>query len=185
MFSSKTNDIRINKRLELTPRRQIPSAVEDEIALLESEIQEMKRGLGEPRFKDITRLYSAGQVVHQRGTIENDYPIARKASEEFYNRLRDLFAKREQITTFGPYSPGQAVMLKRAGIEGIYLGGWGTSAKGSITADPGPGSSRMRTPDMAVILMSETSSAGLSRPGWPDTTLRIRNRAPRNAGIRA
>ena len=29
-------------------------------------------------------------------------------------------------------------MIKRMGIEGIYLGGWATSAKGSITEDPGP-----------------------------------------------
>ena len=36
------------------------------------------------------------------------------------------------------YSPGQAVAQKRAGIEGIYLGGWATSAKGSINEDPGP-----------------------------------------------
>src|SRR6185295_6026540 len=42
------------------------------------------------------------------------------------------------ITTFGPYSPGQAVAMKRHGIEGIYLGGWATSAKGSVTEDPGP-----------------------------------------------
>ncbi len=28
--------------------------------------------------------------------------------------------------------------MKRAGIEGIYLGGWATSAKGSICEDPGP-----------------------------------------------
>ena len=53
-------------------------------------------------------------------------------------RLQEFFSKREQITTFGPYSPGQAVMMKRAGIEGIYLGGWATSAKGSTTEDPGP-----------------------------------------------
>ncbi|HEY7680586.1 MAG TPA: isocitrate lyase/phosphoenolpyruvate mutase family protein, partial [Terriglobia bacterium] len=98
----------------------------------------MKRWFDKPRFKGITRLYSARQVVQQRGTIENDYPIARKASEEFYDRLRELFSKRRQITTFGPYSPGQAVMIKRAGIEGIYLGGWATSAKGSTAEDPGP-----------------------------------------------
>ena len=42
------------------------------------------------------------------------------------------------ITTFGPYSPGQAVAMKRMGIEGIYLGGWATSAKGSAHEDPGP-----------------------------------------------
>ena len=28
--------------------------------------------------------------------------------------------------------------MKRVGIEGIYLGGWATSAKGSVTEDPGP-----------------------------------------------
>ncbi len=28
--------------------------------------------------------------------------------------------------------------MKRLGIEGIYLGGWATSAKGSETEDPGP-----------------------------------------------
>ena len=28
--------------------------------------------------------------------------------------------------------------MKRQGIEGIYLGGWATSAKGSVTEDPGP-----------------------------------------------
>ncbi|MBI2818700.1 MAG: isocitrate lyase family protein, partial [Acidobacteria bacterium] len=114
------------------------SAEADEVASFEREVLEMKRWFASPRFKDITRLYSAAQVVQQRGTIETDYPIARKASEEFYNRLRELFSKRQQITTFGPYSPGQAVMIKRAGIEGIYLGGWATSAKGSTTEDPGP-----------------------------------------------
>ena len=29
------------------------------------------------------------------------------------------------------------MVLKRVGIEGIYLGGWATSAKGSVTEDPG------------------------------------------------
>jgi isocitrate lyase len=27
--------------------------------------------------------------------------------------------------------------MKRLGIEGIYLGGWATSAKGGVTEDPG------------------------------------------------
>src|SRR3990167_8518246 len=99
MISSKTNDIRTKEKLDLTPRRRIPPAAEDDTASFESDMQEMKRWFDKPRFKDITRLYSEGQVVQQRVTIENDYPIARNASEEFYNRLRDLFSRREQITT--------------------------------------------------------------------------------------
>jgi len=104
----------------------------------ESEIGETATWLASPRFDGITRLYSARQVAEQRGTIPADYTVARMAAAQFYDRLRQLFAERQQITTFGPYSPGQAVALKRMGIEGIYLGGWATSARGSVTEDPGP-----------------------------------------------
>ena len=89
------------------------------------------------RFKDITRLYSPRQVVEQRGTIAHDYTVAREAAAAFYDRLRRLFKEGRSMTTFGPYSPGQAVTIKRMGIEGIYIGGWATSAKGSMTEDPG------------------------------------------------
>src|SRR5712692_6434074 len=108
------------------------------VSAFESEVAETERWLADSRFAGITRLYSARQVVEQRGTIPVDYTVARTAAEQFYDRLRELFSQRKQITTFGPYSPGQAVALKRAGIEAIYLGGWATSAKGSVTEDPGP-----------------------------------------------
>jgi isocitrate lyase len=90
------------------------------------------------RFADTVRLYGVRDVVEQRGAIETDYTVARVAADRFYARLRELFERRESITTFGPYSPGQAVAMKRAGIEAIYLGGWATSAKGSADEDPGP-----------------------------------------------
>jgi isocitrate lyase len=102
------------------------------------EVADTARWLASPRFESLTRLYSAQQVAEQRGTIATDYTVARVAAEQFYDRLRRLFAEHRQITTFGPYSPGQAVALKRMGIEGIYLGGWATSAKGSVSEDPGP-----------------------------------------------
>jgi len=90
------------------------------------------------RFAEILRLYTPDQVVEQRGTIPVDYTIARDAATAFYERLQELFSQGKSITTFGPYSPGQAVSIKRMGIEGIYLGGWATSAKGSVQEDPGP-----------------------------------------------
>src|SRR3954470_1752050 len=110
-----------------------------------------------PRFDGIIRLYTARQVVEQRGTIPTDHTVAREAAGAFYDRLRDLFAERKSITTFGPYSPGQAVTMKRMGIEGIYLGGWATSAKGSTTEDPGP--------DLASYPLSQVpdEAAGLVR----------------------
>jgi isocitrate lyase len=108
-------------------------------------MSEFKQGLTElitwqtsARFEGIERLYCPDQVIDQRGTIPQDYTVAQVAAEQFYELLRQLFAEHRSITTFGPYSPGQAVAMKRAGIEGIYLGGWATSAKGSICEDPGP-----------------------------------------------
>ena len=123
----------------------------------DQEVADTQRYIDSPRFEGITRLYSARQVVEQRGTIPADYTVAREAAKAFYARLRELFAEKKCITTFGPYSPGQAVAMKRMGIEGIYLGGWATSAKGSVTEDPGP--------DLASYPLSQVpdEAAGLVR----------------------
>ena len=123
----------------------------------EQDVAAVQRYFDSPRFEGIIRLYSARQVVEQRGTIPTDYPVARLAAAAFYDRLRELFAQHKSITTFGPYSPGQAVTMKRMGIEGIYLGGWATSAKGSTTEDPGP--------DLASYPLSQVpdEAAGLVR----------------------
>ena len=104
----------------------------------EQEVARTQQWFDSQRFESITRLHTARQIVEQRGTITQDYMVARDAAVAFYDRLRQLFAERKCITTFGPYSPGQAVAIKRMGIEGIYLGGWATSAKGSASEDPGP-----------------------------------------------
>ncbi len=102
------------------------------------EVTEMRSWFESPRFAGLRRLHSAREVVEQRGSIRAEYPIARDAAEAFHARLRQLFDEKKCITTLGPYSPGQAVAMKRMGIEGIYVGGWATSAKGSLDEDPGP-----------------------------------------------
>jgi isocitrate lyase len=104
----------------------------------DDEVAQTRQWFQSPRFAKTRRLHSAREVVEQRGTIRPDYTVAREAAEAFYARLRELFSRGKCITTFGPYSPGQAVAMKRTGIEGIYLGGWATSAKGSMQEDPGP-----------------------------------------------
>ena len=122
----------------------------------EQEVAETQRWFESPRFAGTTRLYTARQVVEQRGTIAHDYTVAREAAAAFYDRLRQLFAEKKSITTFGPYSPGQAVVIRRLGIEGIYLGGWATSARGSTSEDPGPDLASYplsQVPDEAAVLV--------------------------------
>jgi isocitrate lyase len=122
----------------------------------EQDVAATQRYFDSSRFDGVIRLYTARQVAEQRGTIPTDYTVAREAATAFYPRLRELFAAKKSITTFGPYSPGQAVSMKRMGIEGIYLGGWATSAKGSTTEDPGPDLASYplsQVPDDAAVLV--------------------------------
>src|ERR1700760_2462776 len=125
--------------------------------MLEKETAQLREWFASKRFEGIRRLHSAREVAEQRGTIVPDYTVARVAAEGFFDRLRELYAAKKSITTFGPYSPGQAVAMKRMGIEGIYLGGWATSAKGATNEDPGP--------DLASYPLSQVpeEAAGLVR----------------------
>ena len=126
-----TKGHRITENLDTT------DASHDEVATFNAQIEACRQWMAGPRFGGVTRLYSPRQVAQQKGTIPQDYTVARNAAGGFFARLRELFAEGRSITTFGPYTPGQAVAIKRIGIEGIYLGGWATSAKGSVNEDPG------------------------------------------------
>ena len=124
---------------------------------VETQVEATREWCASARFDGIVRLHSAREIVEQQGTIQADYTVARMAAEGFHARLRALFEEGRQITTFGPYSPGQAVVMKRMGIDAIYLGGWATSAKGSASEDPGP--------DLASYPLSQVpdEAAGLVR----------------------
>lgn len=127
------------------------------MGLFEDEVDATRTFMQGDRFADTHRVHTPRQVVEQKGTVPQDYTVARNAAEQFYARLRELFNEKRSITSFGPYSPGQVVQMKRSGIEGIYLGGWATSAKGSTNEDPGP--------DLASYPLSQVpeEAAGLVR----------------------
>ena len=109
------------------------------------------------------------------------------ADAEYPRDLRELFAEHKSITTFGPYSPGQAVTMKRMGIEGIYLGGWATSAKGSTSEDPGPDLARYplsQVPDAAAgMTTSPPSRRMLSSESGPNGAISMSRSDPRSSPV--
>ncbi len=122
----------------------------------QQEIDTIRAWMDSARFDGLIRLYSAREIAAQRGSLQTDYTVARAAAEGFHALLRELFGGGKSITTFGPYSGGQAVAMKRAGIPGIYLGGWATSAKGSKHEDPGADLASYplsQVPDEAAVLV--------------------------------
>ena len=105
--------------------------------MLDDKVAAAQEYMDGERFAGVTRLYSARQVAEQQGSIANRLRRGARERRGVLRASARAVRRGRSITTFGPYSPGQAVTMKRVGIEGIYLGGWATSAKGSITEDPG------------------------------------------------
>ena len=57
----------------------------------DQQVEAARQWFASPRFAGIVRLYSPRQVAEQQGTIPGDYAVARRAAEEFYARLQELF----------------------------------------------------------------------------------------------
>src|SRR3974377_104269 len=81
------------------------------------------------RWKDTARTYSAEDVIRLRGTVREEFTLARRGAE----RLRRLLACEEAVTALGAVTGNQAVQQVRAGLQAIYLSGW-QGAGGANTA---------------------------------------------------
>lgn len=60
-----------------------PPKPEEEDAIYAAEVEGVKRWWAEPRWKGITRPYSAGDVVSKRGTLKQHYPSSQTARKLF------------------------------------------------------------------------------------------------------
>jgi len=121
----------MNNVARLDSRRDI------EVIEWAKELRETEAWFHSDRFRQITRLHTPYEVVALRGSLQEDYTVARESAEKLYDYLQKLFNEKKQETTYGPFSPTGAVRAVMEGIKVLYLGGWATSAKGSDSEDPG------------------------------------------------
>ena len=80
-----------------------------------------------PRWKDITRSYSAEDVVRLRGSIQPEYSYARRGAIKLWAQIHGATNK-GYVNCLGALTAGQAVQQAKAGIEAIYLSGWQVAA---------------------------------------------------------
>ncbi len=78
----------------------------------------------EPRWKGITRPYSAKDVARLRGSVRVEQTLARLGAERFW----DLLHKEEFVCALGALTGNQAVQQVQAGLKAIYLSGWQVAA---------------------------------------------------------
>jgi isocitrate lyase len=92
---------------------------------ISTEVAGLRRQWAEDvRWRGVSRRYGADDVVRLRGSVRQEYTLARLGAE----RLWELLRTRDVVRTFGALTGAQAVQMARAGLEAIYLSGWQVAA---------------------------------------------------------
>ena len=97
---------------------------------IEKQINELKHDWEvNPRWKGITRPYTAEEVVKLRGSIQIQHTLATIGA----NRLWELLHTEEYIHALGALTGNQAVQQVKAGLKAIYLSGWQVAADANLS----------------------------------------------------
>src|SRR5687768_7546806 len=95
-----------------------------------------RRWSADERWKGIRRDYSAADLLRLRGTVRQEYSLARLGAERLWAQLHDESG--EAVRTFGALTGAQAVQMVRAGLDAIYLSGWQVAADGNLAGQTYP-----------------------------------------------
>jgi isocitrate lyase len=72
------------------------------------------------RWADVTRPYSAENVVSLRGAVKIEYTLAKLGAERLWGLLRT----EPYVRTLGAQTGAQAVQMVQAGLKAVYVSGW-------------------------------------------------------------
>src|SRR5262249_30461092 len=84
----------------------------------------------DPRWRGITRNYTAEKVLRLRGTVKIEHTIADRMSR----KLSRLLHTEPYVNALGALTGNQAVQMAQAGLKAIYLSGWQVAADNNLAA---------------------------------------------------
>src|SRR5437870_7558166 len=87
-----------------------------------------------PRWKGITRNYTAEDVVRLRGSIHIEHTLARRGAEKLWK----LVNEEAFVNTLGALTGNQAMQQVKAGLKAIYLSGWQVAADANVAGEMYP-----------------------------------------------
>ncbi|AXK39563.1 isocitrate lyase [Crenobacter cavernae] len=87
-----------------------------------------------PRWKGITRNYTAADVDRLRGSLQVEQTLARHGAE----KLWDSISNESFINALGALTGCQAMQQAKAGLKAVYLSGWQVAADANLGAEMYP-----------------------------------------------
>ncbi|HRP34815.1 MAG TPA: isocitrate lyase [Gammaproteobacteria bacterium] len=87
-----------------------------------------------PRWKGVTRPYTAEDVVRLRGTVDIEYSLARQGAEKLWKYLHE----KPFVNALGALTGNQAMQQVKAGLNAIYLSGWQVAGDANLAGEMYP-----------------------------------------------
>jgi len=87
-----------------------------------------------PRWKGVTRPYSAEDVARLRGTVDIEYSLARQGAEKLWKYLHE----KPFVNALGALTGNQAMQQVKAGLNAIYLSGWQVAGDANLAGEMYP-----------------------------------------------
>jgi len=87
-----------------------------------------------PRWKGVTRPYSAEEVVRLRGTVAVEHSLARLGADKLWQSLQ----REDFVNALGALTGNQAMQQVKAGLKAIYLSGWQVAADANLSGQMYP-----------------------------------------------
>ncbi len=105
------------------------------MATREQQIAELKKDWAEnPRWKDVTRNYTAEDVVRLRGSLPIEHTIAKRGAEKLWN----MVTTEPFVNSLGALTGNQALQQVKAGLKSIYLSGWQVAGDANMAGEMYP-----------------------------------------------
>ncbi|MGB9990900.1 isocitrate lyase [Pseudoduganella rhizocola] len=87
-----------------------------------------------PRWKGVTRTYSAEDVIRLRGSVQIEHTLAKRGAE----KLWDLVNNEPFVNALGALTGNQAMQQVKAGLKAIYLSGWQVAGDANLAGEMYP-----------------------------------------------
>jgi len=101
-----------------------------------------------PRWKNIKRDYSAGDVYRLRGSVKIDYTLAKSGAEKLWRMMNE----RPFVNSLGALTGNQAMQQVKAGVPAIYLSGWQVAADANDSLSMYPDQSLYATTSVPTVV---------------------------------
>ena len=106
----------------------------------------------DPRWKGVTRRYTAEDVLRLRGTLQIEHTLARVGAEKLWR----LMHEEEFVSALSAVTGNQAVQQVQAGLKAIYISGWQVAADANLAQQTYPDQSLYPADSVPALVRAST-----------------------------